>query len=370
MRTKAFLCILTIAAGCGGSGSSAAGGACVTLAGGGQLAGIHTSVAQVQIEAQIVAVDRDSMTALGITFPLGVTVQTDNGGTFGGLSRQGKDVVAGADTLGGPAAVPYLVPNGFDGFLSIVNRNFLSPFDGEDVKPFITLPFAGECIRIDDAATTAIQGFAGGANLAPLLPINPGLLGQIRFDFPDAAALSALIAQIQGDPRNSILGQQVLTTFDGQRAMIVIQDVTPLIGDLAGDFKAAVQSVTPAPLGIFTGAVLDIKPTIVNNQVVLEIRPGTEALSFFRSVPATVGGSPADVEIPVLRSSTNFFTITTPDGQTVVIGDLLRQGETETEKGIPVLGNIPVIGAALRNKTNANQNLMIFVTPHIIPASN
>lgn len=370
MRRKAFLCVLMIAAGCGGSGSSAGGGACVTLAGGGQLAGLHTSVPQVLIEAQIVAIDRDSMKDLGLTFPLSVTVQTDGGGAFGGVSRQGKDVVAGADTLGGPATVPYLVSNGFDGFLSIVNRNFVSPFLGEDVKPFMTLPFAGECIRIDDAATIAIQGFAGGANLAPLAPINPGLAGTIRFDFPDAAALSALIGQIQGDARNSILGQQVVTTFDGQRGMIVIQDVVPLIGDLAPDFKAAVQSVTPAPLGIFTGAVLDIKPTIVNNQVVLEIRPGTEALSFFRSVPATVGGLPADVEIPVLRSSTNFVTITVIDGQTVVIGDLLRQGQAETEKGIPVLGNIPVVGAALRNKTNANQNMMIFVTPHIIPAGN
>jgi type II secretory pathway component HofQ len=91
-----------------------------------------------------------------------------------------------------------------------------------------------------------------------------------------------------------------------------------------------------------------------------DIRLGTQALSFFRSVPATVGVVPVDVEIPVIAPGTTFVRLVVPDGQTVILGDLLRQGQTETEKGIPVLGPL------FRNHTNEDQNLMILVTPRIV----
>ncbi|MCB9680358.1 MAG: type II secretion system secretin GspD [Alphaproteobacteria bacterium] len=56
------------------------------------------------------------------------------------------------------------------------------------------------------------------------------------------------------------------------------------------------------------------------------------------------------------------------DNQTMVLGGLVSSTETEGESKIPVLGDIPLLGALFRSKSrNARQtNLMIFLTPHII----
>jgi len=56
------------------------------------------------------------------------------------------------------------------------------------------------------------------------------------------------------------------------------------------------------------------------------------------------------------------------DNQTVVLGGLISTTDNDNESKIPVLGDLPVIGALFRNKSSSSRqtNLMIFLTPHII----
>lgn len=56
------------------------------------------------------------------------------------------------------------------------------------------------------------------------------------------------------------------------------------------------------------------------------------------------------------------------DQQTVVIGGLMRDAQTTSETKIPVLGDIPVLGALFRKteKTRRKTNLLLFLTPYII----
>jgi type II secretory pathway component GspD/PulD (secretin) len=56
------------------------------------------------------------------------------------------------------------------------------------------------------------------------------------------------------------------------------------------------------------------------------------------------------------------------DNQTVVLGGLVGTTETEVETKVPVLGDLPLIGALFRGsrKQSRKSNLMIFITPHII----
>ncbi|MBN2801369.1 MAG: type II secretion system secretin GspD [Deltaproteobacteria bacterium] len=56
------------------------------------------------------------------------------------------------------------------------------------------------------------------------------------------------------------------------------------------------------------------------------------------------------------------------DNQTVVLGGLVGVTENQVETKIPVLGDLPVVGALFRGSRNQarKSNLMIFITPHII----
>jgi hypothetical protein len=52
----------------------------------------------------------------------------------------------------------------------------------------------------------------------------------------------------------------------------------------------------------------------------------------------------------------------------MVIGGLVGNTESQTENKVPVLGDIPLIGALFRSssRTDRKTNLMVFLTPHII----
>jgi general secretion pathway protein D len=56
------------------------------------------------------------------------------------------------------------------------------------------------------------------------------------------------------------------------------------------------------------------------------------------------------------------------DQQTVVIGGLMRDTVSTSERKIPILGDIPLIGALFRQSTKTKQkrNLLLFLTPYII----
>jgi type II secretory pathway component GspD/PulD (secretin) len=62
--------------------------------------------------------------------------------------------------------------------------------------------------------------------------------------------------------------------------------------------------------------------------------------------------------------------VVTPDGQTVVIGGLIGNTKSSNESKIPFLGDIPLVGNLFKQSTKSaeKQELLIFVTPHIVEA--
>jgi type II secretory pathway component GspD/PulD (secretin) len=62
--------------------------------------------------------------------------------------------------------------------------------------------------------------------------------------------------------------------------------------------------------------------------------------------------------------------VVTPDGQTVIIGGLMADSNADTESKIPLLGDIPLLGNLFKHKikSTAKNELLIFLTPHIIQA--
>ncbi|MCK6524571.1 hypothetical protein L6R49_24460, partial [Myxococcota bacterium] len=61
-------------------------------------------------------------------------------------------------------------------------------------------------------------------------------------------------------------------------------------------------------------------------------------------------------------------TVLVRDNQTVVIGGLMGQTSTQVETKIPLLGDLPLVGALFRGRRESTRktNLLIFLTPHVI----
>ncbi|WP_437215469.1 DNA uptake porin HofQ [Pectobacterium sp. LFLA-215] len=63
--------------------------------------------------------------------------------------------------------------------------------------------------------------------------------------------------------------------------------------------------------------------------------------------------------------------VTVADGETIVLGGIFQQQKKNSDRQVPLLGEIPVLGHLFRNHTqqHTRRELVIFITPTLIPAS-
>ncbi|MBI4563625.1 MAG: hypothetical protein HY716_02900 [Planctomycetes bacterium] len=129
-----------------------------------------------------------------------------------------------------------------------------------------------------------------------------------------------------------------------------------------------------------------VVPKIIRetNQVLLTVIPQNEFLSgtstelgvvpgFERfSLPgAGIGGQDVQIDLPRISNTTLVTKLMIESGRTVVLGGLVSERTSYEDKKIPLLGDLPLVDFLFkqRNDTVRKENLIIFLTPTIIPRS-
>ncbi len=78
-----------------------------------------------------------------------------------------------------------------------------------------------------------------------------------------------------------------------------------------------------------------------------------------------------EVTLPKFTSRNLSTTVVVDSGETVVLGGLIKESRTKTATKVPVLGDIPFVGALFRKDSDSIQrkNLIIFVTARVLTSS-
>ena len=210
---------------------------------------------------------------------------------------------------------------------------------------------------IADVANAAIAAQTGGT--VPTL-LDGALVGFGRFgsnSFNYAAVLNALAS----DTNSNILSTPTLVTLDNEEAEIVIGENVPFVtGSFtstgAGDSATnPFQTIQREDVGL----TLKIKPQINEGDAMrLEIEQEVS------SIADSVAGA-SDIVTNKRSIKTNVMV---DDGQVVVLGGLIEEVINESVQKVPLLGDIPYLGALFRSKTSdvRKTNLMVFIHPVIL----
>ena len=202
-------------------------------------------------------------------------------------------------------------------------------------------------------STTSITGSASAGYTATQSAVTTGLLM-----FPGLSGAGMQIQALETAGITEVLAEPNLVAANGQQASFLAGGEYP--------FPIAQTSSSGSTITIQWkeyGVRLSFIPTITpRGTIKLQVAPEVSALDTANAV--TVDGT----TVPALTIRKVKTEAELAAGQTIVIGGLLDNRETEVFEKIPFLGDIPVLGKFFQSKekTRKNTELIVSVTPELI----
>jgi len=189
----------------------------------------------------------------------------------------------------------------------------------------------------------------------PNMPTSGMIMGVANTDF------TATLAALRTIGKVDVLSDPYILGSDSQTASILVGFKVPFVTDSRTDVNNNVtNTISYQNLGITFKVVPHIGPT---GLVTMDITPEIDTLdTTFPPVFISTG-----VTAPVFDTTTTTSRVVIQDGQTIVIGGLMQDQKTDNVNKVPLLGDIPWIGALFRSSLTQKQKteLLIFITPNI-----
>jgi general secretion pathway protein D len=192
--------------------------------------------------------------------------------------------------------------------------------------------------------------------------LGEGLNIGIIKDFAGTYGLAAIARFLQSQTNTNIVSTPNLITLDNEEAKIIVGSNVPFItGQFTNTGTATTnpfQTVERKDVGI----TLRIKPQIGETGTV-RMTIYQESSSLSREVaPGTTNAGPTTNKRSIESN------VVVDDGQIIVLGGLIEDRFEETKNKVPLLGDIPLLGALFRSETREKRrtNLMVFLRPVVM----
>lgn len=173
--------------------------------------------------------------------------------------------------------------------------------------------------------------------------------------------VNATIRALATTNKTEILSRPSILTRSNQPATIMVGQSIPIVtnSQVSSITNAITNTVTYQDVGI----ILQVTPFITDNGMVeMIVSPQISSLS------ATSVAISQGVNSPVIDKRSADTVVVTPSDKTVVIGGLISTQKTDQVNKVPLLGDIPLLGAAFRHKVtnHTKTELLVFLTPHVV----
>ncbi len=205
--------------------------------------------------------------------------------------------------------------------------------------------------------------------------VNGGMGSKPTGGVASASGIALNIASVAGDPRAlltalatssrvRVLSNPSIVAISGQQASIQVGEDVPILTSQISNSSTGTstgQGVLQTVQYRNVGVILKVKPIIrAGGRVDLEIGQEVSGVS---SAATGLGNSPV---VNTRRVDTRLSTL---DGNTMLIGGLIREQRDGSNAGIPYLKDIPLVGGLFRTSGGSKSTrteLVLLITPHVI----
>jgi general secretion pathway protein D len=192
----------------------------------------------------------------------------------------------------------------------------------------------------------------------------------LTFAFVDKDKFRAVLNNLVAVSKAEVLANPHLLTANNKEATIQIGQEVPIVTNE----QSSLTSVTSGQTGVFRtlqqkdiGILMGIKPHVNEKRLVtLDIQ--AENTSVDQSNFGANSDGSGGVGSPSFSKTTTKTSVVVQDGQSLLIGGIIRTDKSKGYTGFPFLSEIPILGYLFRStkETLSRNELLILITPHVI----
>ncbi len=311
---------------------------------------------------------------------------------FGGFSPvSGDDLNNAPSRVTNPPVIdnPLLEGNTFIDF----NRSIIAPGQGGGL---LFLDDMGNLIRVPTDAEFfgRVAGVSMDPSIAGITDITPGEADTFERTFdPETGFISTTVtpgsiataeaalpsffqfprrflAQIETNIQSGnakVLTDPTLVVQEGQEATVkltqkVIENITTQVDPLSG-----VRTTTPVLQDAGLTLAINVDKIDDNGYINLTVSPTIAAVGDVQSFDAGADGGTNNLFL-LNRRELSSGLIRLRDGQTLILSGIISETDQSTTSKVPLLGDIPLLGALFRSQTDSSQRteVIVLLTPQIL----
>jgi general secretion pathway protein D len=178
-----------------------------------------------------------------------------------------------------------------------------------------------------------------------------GAMGQVPYLLTRSSlAINAQLNALVQTGHASILAQPRIATLNNKEATLLVGETYPVV-------TTNLQTGYPTVTNIDVGVKLRLTPTIGDDgSITAELHPEYSQIMGFNN------------SFPIVANRRVDSTLRVRDGETIVLGGLFSDIDSETVTKLPFLSDIPILGSVFRNRqrSHTHDEVVFYITPHIL----
>ena len=203
------------------------------------------------------------------------------------------------------------------------------------------------------SATGAISGLKIGTNKAA---------GFAYSIFNSSGDLVGLLNALAEQTDVSLLSSPQILVLNNEEAFVNVGDQVPILTSQSVPVNSNATDLfqTSSVQYKDTGTLLKVRPRINYDGLII--------LDVDQQVSAATANSLGGTESPIISTRQLKTKLAVKNGQSIMMGGLIKKGVTNAESKVPLLGDIPLLGWAFKygKKSNAKTELLVMITPYVI----
>lgn len=169
----------------------------------------------------------------------------------------------------------------------------------------------------------------------------------------------ALLNALADQTDVSLLSSPQILVLNNEEAFVNVGDQVPIVTSESVPLTSTDLRTSTVQYKD-TGTILKVRPRInYDGVVILDIHQQVSAAS-----ENTLGGTTS----PIISTRELKTKLAVKNGQSIMMGGLIKKGNTNNQSKIPLLGDIPLLGWAFKYEKQSNDKteLLVMITPYVI----